>query len=167
MGARLHRIRARALSAMGRDDEAQLELLTGLEIADRRQDPYETAMLTLALADLERRLGSRLTTPQSMRRGGRSTISASNSPRAGLPPPHWEGEDRRRLLTACPGWDRRGTARFELIDLNVEFRAGGFRCDIDLPIRTAVGHSCVGLPRVAVNAHHLARRRVRGSRRSA
>jgi hypothetical protein len=56
-GARLHRIRARALSAMGRDDEAQVELLSGLEVADRRQDPYETAMLTLALADLERRLG--------------------------------------------------------------------------------------------------------------
>jgi class 3 adenylate cyclase/tetratricopeptide (TPR) repeat protein len=56
-GARLHRVRARALSAMGRDDEAQLELLRGLEVADRRQDPYEKAMLTMALADLERRLG--------------------------------------------------------------------------------------------------------------
>ncbi len=42
---------------MGRDDEAQLELLKGLEVADRRQDPYEKAMLTLALADLEHRLG--------------------------------------------------------------------------------------------------------------
>ena len=42
---------------MGRDDEAQLELFRGLEVADRRRDPYERAMLTLALADLEHRLG--------------------------------------------------------------------------------------------------------------
>ena len=67
--------RARALSAMGRDDEAQLELLTGLEIADRRRDPTRqrcspwrspTSSATVS--------GSRLTRPQSMRRGGRSVI---------------------------------------------------------------------------------------------